>query len=320
MVSKQVIVTLKGLTADIQKRIVETAQKNGYQVTFCEDPYSLVDAKNAEIIFGIVPKLQTAPFLKWLCVPSAGVDWYVKQPFIQGGGVMLSNSSGAYGVTLAEHVLMVTLELLRRQMDYNEIVSRREWVNNLPIQSIKDSRVTFLGTGDIGQESAKRIAAFEPQSMSGVNRSGNNPSGLFDRIVTVDKLNQVLPETDIFIMSLPGTKETERIVGQEQLLLLPKHAILVNVGRGNAIDQKALQSVMEQGHLTGAALDVFEQEPLPKDDPIWSCPRLLITPHCAGNQTLPYTVKRIAQLFLEDFERYCKGEKLERLVDIKLGY
>ncbi|MGI6699645.1 MAG: D-2-hydroxyacid dehydrogenase [Christensenellales bacterium] len=318
--SKQVLVTFKNLTEEMRDEITQAIQKHGYQATFYDDSKTLKDAKGVEIIFGAVRSLETANALKWLCVPSAGVDSYLKNPLIQSGEVMLSNSSGAYGVTLAEHVLMVTLELLRRQMDYNRIVSRRDWVNNLPIQSIKGSRVTFFGTGDIGQECAKRIRHFEPQSMVGVNRAGGNPGNLFDWVVTVNELNQVLLETDILIMSLPGTKETTHIIGQKQLQLMPKQAILVNVGRGNTVNQRALQSVMEQGHLAGAALDVFELEPLPKDDPIWSCPRLLITPHCAGNQTLPYTVKRIVQLFLEDFERYCKGERLYRLVNKQLGY
>ena len=90
--------------------------------------------------------------------------------------------------------------------------------------------------------------------------------------------------------------------------------------RGSAIDQSALRELMTGSHLSGAALDVFEVEPLPPEDALWDCPRRLITPHCSGNMTLGYTVDRIVALFLEDFENYCAGKPLERLVDLQLGY
>ena len=277
--------------------------------------------RDAEILFTGMPDLpKYAPNLRWLCTPSAGVEPFVKPGVFASPDVLLTNSSGAYGTTIAEHIIMVTLELMRRQMDYTEIVRRREWRRDLPIRSIRNSRVTLLGTGDIGQEAAIRLRAFSPRSLTGVNRSGRNPGDLFDQVVRQDRLDDILPETDLLIMSLPGTPETDGLMSRERLALLPESAFIVNVGRGNAIDQRALAERLASGRLAGAALDVFEREPLPPEDALWDCPRLLITPHTAGNMTLDYTVERIMALFLEDFENYCAGRPLSRLVRRDRGY
>ena len=214
---------------------------------------------------------------------------------------------------------MTALEMLRRQQDYEEIVRRREWIRNLPVRSLRDARITLLGTGDIGRETAVRLRAFAPASLTGVNRGGKNPDGLFDRVLTRDRLRDVLPETDILIASLPGTPETKGMLSRESLALLPDGALLVNVGRGSLLDQQALEAELRAGRLR-AALDVFEEEPLPPDASLWSCPNLLITPHTAGNMTLPYTRRRIVELFLEDFENYCAGRPLLRRVDPRRGY
>ena len=187
------------------------------------------------------------------------------------------------------------------------------------IRSVKDSRITLLGTGDIGLETARRLKAFQPACLNGVNRSGQNPDNCFDRILTQDAWEQILPETDVLIISLPGTKDTFHMVGKQQLALLPDGAVIINVGRGSVIDQEALIRELKNGRLQ-AGLDVFEKEPLEKDDPVWELPNLLITPHTAGNMTLVHTVNRIVEMFLEDLDAYCAGRKPRRLIDRTRGY
>ena len=123
----------------------------------------------------------------------------------------------------------------------------------------------------------------------------------------------------MLVISLPGTKETFHMLDDRRLALLPDGALVINVGRGPVIDQKALEKELRAGRLR-AALDVFETEPLPADDSLWDCPNLLMAPHVAGNMTLPYTRDRIVELFLEDFENYCAGRPLARQVDLKRGY
>ena len=110
------------------------------------------------------------------------------------------------------------------------------------------------------------------------------------------------------------------LMDARRLALLPEDAFLVNVGRGSTIDQKSLVALMRGGRLSGAALDVFAEEPLPPEDDVWDCPRLLVTPHVAGNMTLRYTLDRIVDMFLEDFENYCEGRPLLQEVDRERGY
>ena len=318
----KLIVNIAQLRDGHRAAIAAAASAHGYQAVFCDTPEAaLAAAGEAEIIFGAnAPLLKAAPKLRWLCVPSAGAEQYLSTALYASPDALLSNSSGAYGVTIAEHVIMSALMLMRRQLDYADVVGRRGWLRTLPVRSIRDSRVTLLGTGDIGQEVALRVRAFGPRSVVGVNRSGRNPGDMFDRVVSLDGLDAVLPETDLLVMSLPGTPETRGIMDEGRLRRLPDDAFLVNVGRGSAIDQAALEALLRAGHLSGAALDVFETEPLPPESTLWDCPRLLITPHVAGNMTLGYTVDAIVRLFLEDFENYCAGRPLKRFVARAKGY
>ena len=319
---KRTIVTvLPALNEEHRAQIAAAAEKRGFEALFFDTVDQALPALwEAEIAFGQSADLaKSNPRLRWLCTPSAGVDQFTVKGVFASPEAVLTNSSGAYGVTIAEHVVMLALEVLRRQPEYNAIVDRREWIRSLPVRSIKGSRVALLGTGDIGQECALRLRAFGPAWLIGVNRSGRNPGDRFDRIVNADQLDSLLPQTDILIISLPGTAETRHMLDARRLALLPDQALVINVGRGSVIDQRALEKELRAGRLC-AALDVFEQEPLPAEDSLWDCPNLLMAPHVAGNMTLPYTKDRIVALFLEDFENYCAGRPLRRQVSLEKGY
>lgn len=317
----KIAVVLPELPEDHRRRITEAAAARGMSVRFfasAED--SLPFLPEAEIILGQSDVLaRNAPNLKWLCSPSAGVNQFTGEGVFASPDAVLTNSSGAYGVTIAEHTVMMLLSLFRRRLDYDKIVSQRIWRRDLPVRSIRNGRFLLAGTGDIGQETALRLKAFGPASVIGVNRGGRNPGSMFDRVLPVTEWEGLLPETDALILSLPGTPETFHFLGARQLALLPDGAAVINVGRGAVIDQDALEKELRSGRLC-AALDVFEEEPLPKDHPVWDCPNLLITPHVAGNMTLPWTVNRITELFLEDLDNYCAGRPLLRQVDLRKGY
>ena len=282
------MIYIPGLTRQQLERIVSAAARNGFRAVFAGNREDAVrEAADAEVLFtqdsGIC---RHAPGAKWVCSPFAGVE-----PF-----------------------------LMRRREEYREAVRQKRWIRDLHIDSIRDSRIALLGTGDIGRECAKRLRAFGPACLTGVNRRGENPEGLFDRIVTADRLEEILPETDLLILSLPATAESRGILNAERLAMLPEGARLVNVGRGSAVDQKALEALLRAGKLAGAALDVFEQEPLPENDSLWDCPGLVLTPHIAGNMTLDYTVERIVSQFTENLEAYAAGRTLKHTVDRERAY
>ena len=130
----------------------------------------------------------------------------------------------------------------------------------------------------------------------------------------------MLPRVDVLVMALPGTAQTAGVLSRERIALLPPGALVVNVGRGSAIDQEALAEALNDGCLGGAALDVMVPEPLPADDPLWSARNILITPHVSGNMTMGYTRDEAVRLFCEDLENYAAGRPLARLVDRAAGY
>ena len=318
---RKMAVILQELTETQKEKIRTAAESYGFEIRFLKTPEEdPAFTEAAEVVFGHLPQIAAkSTKLQWICTPYAGVDQFITPDAFVNPEVRLTNSSGAYGVTIAEHTVMMLLDILRRQREYREIVAAHQWIRDLTIRSIKDSRITLLGTGDIGQETAKRLKAFQPAWLTGVNRSGKNPGNCFDTILTGERLDTVLPETDVLIISLPGTKDAFHMVGEKQLALLPDGAVIINVGRGSVVDQKALIRELESGRLY-AGLDVFEHEPLQPDDPVWNTRNLLITPHTAGNMTLEHTVKRIVEQFLEDLDNYCNGKPLVHLVDRTRGY
>lgn len=319
--SRTICVVNEFITETHKEKINTVAEKHGFSVRYYQTKKDAAGhMADCEVLFGHWRSLlKEAPNLKWYCCSYAGVDPY-QPPFPFPEGVMLTNSSGAYGVTIAEHILMVTLMLQRKMLDYARIVQKHDWTNDLPVRSIQGSRLTLLGTGDIGTTFAKRARALCPTSITGVNRSGRVPDAVYDRVVPMTELDRVLPETDILVMALPSTPETIGIMTRERIARLAPSSILVNVGRGTAIDQEALMEALDFGKLAGAALDVMVPEPLPADHPLWNTKNLLLTPHVAGNMTLGYTCDKTVALFCEDLENYAAGKPLKHLVNLKRGY
>ena len=275
---------------------------------------------DADVIYGFAPEIvKISKNLKWLCVPWAGVDSLMVPDYFANENCILTNSAGAYGVSIAEHMIAVSLVLLRRLNEVFDETRACVWGKPRPQKSLKNCRITVLGTGDIGTTFAKRVLAFEPASLVGVCRSGKADS-VYQKVLPVSELDSILPQTDLLAMSLPATAETKNILNRKRIELLPEGAYIINVGRGSAIDEEALADNLENGHLGGAALDVFQTEPLPQNSRLWKIKNLIITPHVAGNLTLAYTKDRNVEMFLEDLKNFTAGLPMKYLVDRKLGY
>ena len=302
--------------------IKTTVGKLGAEVHFykaeSEIPQSDFDT---DIIYGFAPSIvKTSKKLKWLCVPWAGVDSIMAPGYFANEDCLLTNAAGAYGVSIAEHMIAVSLVMMRRLDEFLSESREGKWLLPRAQKSLKDCRITVLGTGDIGTSFAKRARAFEPASITGVCRSGKSRETVYDKVLAVSTLDTILPETDLLAMSLPATPETCGILSRARISLLPEGAYIVNVGRGSAIDETALAENLESGHLAGAALDVFQTEPLPQESKLWKTKNLLITPHVAGNMTLAYTKDKNVEMFVEDLHNFTAGRQLRYLVDRKLGY
>lgn len=262
--------------------------------------------------------VRAAPKLKWFASFYAGVDPLLKSGVLKED-VILTNGSGTYGVTIAEHLVMVTLMLMRRNPEYQQIVQRKAFRNDLNIRSIYGSTVVICGTGDIGSKFAQRLRPFCPAKIIGVNRTGRKVD-VFDEIVPIQEIDRVLPQADVLALTLPGTTQTNGLISRERLAAMKNSAFLINVGRGNCLDQEALVEALNAGSLAGAALDVFQTEPIPEDDPVWTTKNLLVTPHCSGQMTLAYTRDTLVDLFCENLERFCQNRPLLHVIDRDLAY
>ena len=305
-----------------RRRITEAAESWGFAPTFYPDPQAIEpDLGEYEVIFGRPDpeKLKKAKNLRWMCSEFAGVEPYLPDHIWPCPACILSNSSGAYGPTISEHIVMVLLMLLRRMPEYRPIVDDREWTRLEPIRSVTGSHVVLLGCGDIGSNTARRLKALGAR-VTGVCRSGTSGESAFDAVYPIGELEKVLPTADALIMSLPFTAATERLLSRERIALLPRQCLVINVGRGRTVDQQALVEALENGAIAGAALDVADPEPLPKDHSLWSCPNTIITPHCSGNMALGLTCDLAVELFLRDLKRYAQGLPLLNRVDRALGY
>lgn len=322
--SRNICIYQEFLTDAHKAQIQKTAEELGFTPHFFT-PGQFEEAKDClqscEVLYAHSPKLLCAApaTLKWYCCSFAGVDPYCKDPAIFANPDCILTNSNVYGVTIAEHVVMVTLMLLRRMPEYEEVVRNRSWSNQLPIRSIRDNEFTILGTGNIGVNVADRMRGMGAAKIIGLSRSGK-PHPAFDEVHPIADLDKVLPDTKILVMALPGTAETIHILNRERIALLPKDAYVINVGRGTAIEQEPLIEALNEGRIAGAALDVMDPEPLPADHPLWSAKNLILTPHVSGNMTLGYTCDTNVAMFCEDLKNYAAGKPLNGFVDRAKGY
>ena len=322
--SRNICIYQEFLTDAHKAQIQKTAEELGFAPHFFTlDQFEEAKAcvQDCEILYAHSPDLlRAAPAtLKWYCCSFAGVDPYCKDPAIFANPDCILTNSNVYGVTIAEHVVMVTLMLLRRMPEYEEVVRNRSWSNQLPIRSIRDNEFTILGTGNIGVNVADRMRGMGAAKIIGLSRSGR-PHPAFDEVHPIADLDKVLPDTKILVMALPGTAETIHILNRERIALLPKDAYIINVGRGTAIEQEPLIEALNEGRIAGAALDVMNPEPLPHDHPLWSAKNLILTPHVSGNMTLGYTCDTNVAMFCEDLKNYAAGKPLNGFVDRAKGY
>ena len=257
-------------------------------------------------VFGLATRL------KWLNSIYAGVDAFPLDLLAQRG-VVLTNGAGINAVPIAEYVVML---MLSHAKNYREVVraqERREWLKDSPgKRELFGSNALILGYGAIGQEVEKRLAGFQ-MDVSKVRRSPGPD------VLGPDEWRGRLGEFDWIVIAVPATAETEGMIGAAELAAMNSHAVLVNVARGSVIAQQALTEALDGGRIGGALLDVTTPEPLPTDDPLWALDNAQVTMHLSG-KAQDRMFQRSAQRFLENLERYQRGEKLEPQVDYALGY
>ena len=310
--------------SDEQRALFEEIVKNGTRkaglVWKAPDEMTNEDFEQAAATIHFYPpeRYSVCKKLEWVQLTSAGANMFTG-PGILPENVTLTNASGAYSLTVGEHMLAMTFDLVRHLGEYRVNQTRHVWDYRGSVQSVEGSTVVVLGMGDIGGFYARKMNALGAHVI-GVRKHLKEKPDYLDEQVTMDRLAEVLPKADIVAMVLPGGKETEHIIGEKEFALMKEGSMILNVGRGNAIDPEALRNALDSGHIRAAALDVTEPEPLPADDPLWDYENVLITPHAAGWWFLQETLNRAAAICAENLRCFVNGEPLTHVVDRKLGY
>lgn len=278
------------------------------------------EVQNANIILGNVPLelIQNSRQLELLQLNSAGTGDYIREGALPKQ-TKLTNATGAYGLALSEHMLGLVFMLQKKLHYYRDNQNQGLWQDEGEVKAIFHSTTLIVGLGDIGGEFAKRMKALGSTTI-GIRRAGTVKPDYLDELYHMDALDQLLPKADIVAISLPGTAATYHIFDENRLEKMKKGAILINVGRGTVVDTQALCSILEKGYLAGAALDVTDPEPLPKNHPLWKMKNVLITPHIAGDFHLKETLERLVELSAHNIHAYFTGDKLKNEVDFSTGY
>jgi phosphoglycerate dehydrogenase-like enzyme len=294
-------------------------------VTSVEDPAELQSAvADAEAFVGwrLPPEhFGGARKLRWIHSASAGIEACLFPELIESD-VVLTNSTGLHATCIPEHVLGQMLVLARNFHEAQRLQQRAEWnrfaviAYGSGVRELAGSNLAILGAGPIGSNLA-RMATALGMRVRVMRRDATRPVPHAE-VVPQSALHELLGWADFVVLAVPLTAETQRMIGEAELRAMKSSACLINIARGEVIDEDALVRCLRAGGLAGAALDVFEEEPLPAAHPFWSLPNLVLTPHISG-YTPAYFDKMLA-IFEDNLARYLDERPLRNVVDKRLGY
>jgi len=258
---------------------------------------------------------RAVPRLRWVQSLAAGPN--AEQAAGFAPSVTITSGRGLHDRPVAEHALAMLLGAARRMHVLRDAQRERRWVGELggiqprhdptAFRSLIGAHVVVWGFGRIGQRLAAYLLAMDAR-VTGVARSSGTRAGV--RVVDVDHVDEALADADALVMILPSLPSTRGILGAERLSRLPPHAWLVNVGRGDTVNEQALIAALDEGRLAGAALDVFVTEPLPADSRLWTMEQVVVTPHAAGGRPLD-----AERLIADNVRRFLDGEPLVNEVE-----
>ena len=260
--------------------------------------------------------LEGADNLRWIQVASAGVNgWRMDE--LQQRRIQLTTTSGIHAQPITEHMFGMLLMKTRALDQALRVQSEHNWRgHDFPVQLVADKTLGILGVGAIGQHAARVGKAFGMRVL-GLRNSGQPAEAVEQMFTPADRLD-FFKQCDVVMNTLPLTEDTRDFMGQAEFDALPAGAIVINIGRGATINTPALMAWLQSDEANSASLDVTEPEPLPADHPLWDLPGVFITPHYSGNH--PTYMARANVIFLDNLQRFIKGEELLNSVDTAAGY
>ena len=256
-----------------------------------------------------------SPNLKWIHIVSAGVEHLLPLDWMFDD-LVLTNSSGVHAEKAGEYGLMAVLMLQNHMTKIITNQKKKEFIS-LFSNPIKGKTIVVVGTGSLGSSMAKHISSLGA-NVIGINKKGKNVEGC-NKVITIEKIDSVLPNADFLYLALPETPETKNIISKERLDMLKSTCGIVNIGRQSAMDYDALCTKLDNNELGGAILDVFTHEPLDKNSRLWDTPNLILTPHISSDDHGNY-VRLTLELFVKNLKLFLEKKELSNQIDKKLGY
>jgi D-2-hydroxyacid dehydrogenase (NADP+) len=273
----------------------------------------------AEVVCGFIPPknvIARAPELKWLHSMLAGVDRFLDVSIAQSQ-VILSNTRGIHGTQVSELVFEMMLMFAKEALLCFQLKQERKWKSFIPAR-LRSKTIGILGLGNIGLEIARLAKAFGMNVLAVDETRGLMRSKYVDTMVSTDKLQQLLSESDFVVIALPLTPKTNKLISERELRAMKSTAYLINCARGSIVDEEALIRALDERWIAGAGLDTFDTEPLPTESRLWELPNVIFSPHVAGIRE-DYNILA-TDMFCENLRRYLSNERLLNIVDKKKGY
>ncbi len=259
--------------------------------------------------------------LRWIHVPWAGVNALLSVQAIRDSTILITNASGIMADGVADQVMSYILLFSRALVPQIRAIARREWIVQSVEQTsrriLRDQTIGIIGLGAIGRAVAQRARAFGMRIVATRRTAGDSDPSV-DRLFPVNRLHDLLGESDFAIITLPLTDQTRGLIGRREFQAMKPSAIIVNIARGPIIREGEMIDALRAGDIAGAALDVFEKEPLPADSPLWEMENVIVTPHSSGG--FDQFRRRSADLFIENLVRFNTGQRLVNQVDRASGY
>jgi len=302
---------------EVQLALIRAAAPEAEIVVAATKEEAIREVVDAEAVLGFFPRevFLHGKQLRWAQSSSAGLD-QVLFPELIDSEVIVTNAAGTYATHGAEHAFALLLALTRGLHHAVRNQRERRWQRE-PLRELYGGTLGIIGAGGFGVEMAKRGQGFGMRVIA-VDPVRKERPACFDELWGVDRLDDLLAQSDAVMIAAPRTPETEGLINAAALAKMKPTAYLINVSRGGIVDEAALAAALNEGRLAGAGLDVCDVEPLPPDSPLWACENLILTPHVAG--VSQHRHRRTAELFAENLRRYVAGEPLLNVVDKRRGF
>lgn len=283
----------------------------------------------------VLPPPELAPNLRWIQFHFAGVDHAREAPILREPGVVATTMSGASASQVAEYVLMMLLAFGHRLPDLMDHQRRGVWPKDrwerFSPQELRASTVGIVGYGSIGRQVARLLYPFGAKVLASkldarhpedrgyfIEGLGDASGDFLHRLYPAEALRSMARECDFLVVCVPLTPKTQGLIDAEVFEAMKPTAYLIDISRGGVVNHADLIAALKDHRLAGAALDVFPEEPLPADSPLWKMPNVIVTPHISGNT--PFYDRRAVELFAANLRRYLSGEPLLNQVNLELGY